>query len=1591
MFGLPIDPAVVAGQGQFLQSPGLLEIVASDRSIIDWNSFSIDSHERVQVLLPNEKAVSLNRVIGAHPSEIFGHFESNGQVLLINPAGVLIGKEARLDLGSFLASTLDISNNLFLKNGDLEFSGSSDALVINQGDIQANDTDILLIGHNVTNNGRLLAPKGRVLIAAGSRVQMGSEMTVEGPGLVDNQGAIEAVRVHLSAGGNPFELAFNHSGTIDALGVSEQNGEVLLTCEAGQGVINGTIRAKDSVGNGGQVRVLGQYLKLGNESQIDVSGRERGGTVLFGGDAQGKNPAVRNASQSFIEKGARIYVDAIENGSGGKAIVWSNEATVFEGFISSRGGRDFGDGGFIEVSSLGILDYRGKIDLKAPQGQCGLLFLDPTDITISGVATTPGVIFGNPTTLPAMNSVNILNTDLNTALDSGSVLISTASVQAGPLGGTIQITAPISWSLASFLRLSATNDIEVDSSITASGAFAGDQIILAADSDASGVGTLTVRKTAFGAAAVAIETTNGGGINLSGAQIIVGNAASAGNTLVQTSAIGGAITLTSTGAISIDAGSAANTVIARIRSFGPMTINAASMTMTGGGMNDNFSYVFCNGSAQVVNISGALTLNGGTGPKTIAPVRKVELGSFLNGCSQTVNAGSILVDAQSGTSASTIIRSEGPQTISSVGDIVIQGGSGVSGTASITGASILGQSPPQTIQANNLILNGGSQSSATAQISTTTGQQTITIANDILMNGGFLNTNATASILQLSSTFPQTITAQRFIMDANLGSAVISNNSDQVINLSQDLQLIGNQDPLGTGGAALINGGTSATQSIFADTIILRSGQCINSGAQIRSFNDQFIDCATLISMESLFQIGIGEQAEIIYNANQTIDAGEIFAFGNVFIGKDTLFPVPNTVQTINVANDFTLRGFIDASLNVYSARVTPDGFDLQHLNVGNDFIIDANGGLSTVSTGSFSDCNVGGDFQLLGNNGFATINGTTNETINIQGTLTIDSLAGAGSANMGSFGPGFILNVQGDTYIGTNMSPGTQSINIPEDYSINIRGSLLIQGGSQPNAISQIVQTINFFSYFPGSIYVGTDLFILGGSGDGARAMIELLCGALDLRIGRDLGLQGGSGTGADAHIANYGLITIVDPMTLLPVTPTAQNIEVGRDISVIGGSAAGGTASAHIWVLNGPQKVSAGRNILLIGGANAPDNHALIGTGWFNNFNGVFPFFPTTALDLTISEINAAGNFTMQNGSGGSSAYVDTFASNIPPPAIFGFLGFAVSNTGTVAVQAAGNATFSTSVDLFEGPFTVGTHPLTVAADAPFAAGQLWTGSSNPVLAGTPVASSSPALLLNGAGGFSVDTGSLGGGISFTTVAGFNHLSSGERFVSSAFCNLTVGPTAVLNNLTISSISGDITIDPFHNILITNAITTAGNILIMAQNDIRITDTGSVAGGVQVQMVTDNQFPSPPLLGPGAFFLDAGGTVTAGGSLRIFTSRQSQNSILGLLNGSFFTPGTLFVDTNQEQWCTYYPSSFGGTPFTIFYKESLQQLVEQAAIIIDEFLVDLHSYDEYPGWIARFSMSYSDVELSERYRFSRRLLKSFNHPKSWTHLINP
>jgi len=78
----PKNGQVVAGQANISTPDANTTVIrqSTDKSVINWQSFSIGSQEYVKFVQPDRSSISLNRVIGGNPSSILGKLSANGQV-----------------------------------------------------------------------------------------------------------------------------------------------------------------------------------------------------------------------------------------------------------------------------------------------------------------------------------------------------------------------------------------------------------------------------------------------------------------------------------------------------------------------------------------------------------------------------------------------------------------------------------------------------------------------------------------------------------------------------------------------------------------------------------------------------------------------------------------------------------------------------------------------------------------------------------------------------------------------------------------------------------------------------------------------------------------------------------------------------------------------------------------------------------------------------------------------------------------------------------------------------------------------------------------------------------------------------------------------------------------------------------------------------------------------------------------------------------------------------------------------------------------------------------------------------------------------
>lgn len=466
-FALPSGMRVEQGNASAEKLSSAFAVQAEDRSILSWTDFSIGAEETVHFLLPASESWVLNRVQAGCPiSRIDGMLTSNGQVLLVNPNGVVVGKEGSIRMESFIASTLDLQNAFFTANERWVFEGASDGAILHEGMIEVRK-DVLLMGKTIDAKGPISASGTSALVSARS--------------------------ASVSSDGRLLESGSWQEGSFVTLSSLVKN-------------------------PGGAVALLGQTIFA--DGSIDASAPSGMGTISIGGGRQ-----FFPAEQTVVASSSIFSANAAEAGGGGSIYVWSDKRTVFAGLAEATGGVRGGDGGAIEVSG-GWVDFRGRVDTRAPQGKTGQFLLDPLDIEIvPGAIDTNVTVLAGPIYVPNASPSSVSQTTLNLALGTSNVTVQSLG-GAGPDQGNIFLVSdypiiPVPLS-SNTLTLEAFNDIWINATLAYLGPNSG-ALVLNASSGNILVGSAP---TAVPQSTNAIVRTDGNNVQMTAQNIFVlGNAA----------------------------------------------------------------------------------------------------------------------------------------------------------------------------------------------------------------------------------------------------------------------------------------------------------------------------------------------------------------------------------------------------------------------------------------------------------------------------------------------------------------------------------------------------------------------------------------------------------------------------------------------------------------------------------------------------------------------------------------------------------------------------------------------------------------------------------------------------------------------------------------------------------------------------------------------------------------------------------------------------------------------------------------------------------------------------------------------------------
>ena len=328
-YAMPQGEVVRSGKGEITrQDKDMTVNQDSKRLAIDWAGFDIANDERVTFRQPDRDSVALNRVVGDAASVIDGALSGNGHVYVINPNGVLFGKNASVDVGSLVASTARISDrdmtNFAGADGiTMAIPEDSSAKVINAGTIRAEGGLVVLHAAEVENSGTITNPEGTTALAAARNLSLSADtagkinFTVDGAlakAKALNSGMLKADGGYLvmtaRSAGDVMSTVVNNTGTMEAKTLRQnEKGEIFLDGgDNGVVELSGTIDASgmEAGQSAGSIKAIGAETHVKDGATLHATGAVDGGLIETSGD--------------YLEIGDNVDIDAA--GKTGKAGEW---------------------------------------------------------------------------------------------------------------------------------------------------------------------------------------------------------------------------------------------------------------------------------------------------------------------------------------------------------------------------------------------------------------------------------------------------------------------------------------------------------------------------------------------------------------------------------------------------------------------------------------------------------------------------------------------------------------------------------------------------------------------------------------------------------------------------------------------------------------------------------------------------------------------------------------------------------------------------------------------------------------------------------------------------------------------------------------------------------------------------------------------------------------------------------------------------------------------------------------------------------------------------------------------------------------------
>ena len=427
--------------------------LTNPRTVINWDTFNIGNGYTVDFDGPNTVQAVLNRVVGFNTdppevSNIDGNLTSDSfiQVFLINPAGIIFGNGANVDVGSFVASTLDVDDDDFLAGGALDSQAPGDptlyyffgsdldtGITVEDGaQIETSSGSLMLLGAYVdVQTGGSVSGATDVGLVAGNQIRVPADpgsplsFSIRAPTPVAN-----AITIGGQVSGRNVTAFMETSDTAtDALLLVSDSGSITATTDGGGDIILSIGARTESEGG-----ITSSPGGIRNNGTLTASGS----IVLSGEIASDSGTLFRPRfveNNGTIDAGDDVLMRAYEDVTNAGTIIAGNDVTL-SAVATATFSAPATD---VSVTNSGQITAGGDVLLSADLSVTGSAFSTETglagnvDITNSGTISADGNV-----TLSANFALSGFATDSAVASAPTVEIINSGTIDAG---GDVLLTA----------------------------------------------------------------------------------------------------------------------------------------------------------------------------------------------------------------------------------------------------------------------------------------------------------------------------------------------------------------------------------------------------------------------------------------------------------------------------------------------------------------------------------------------------------------------------------------------------------------------------------------------------------------------------------------------------------------------------------------------------------------------------------------------------------------------------------------------------------------------------------------------------------------------------------------------------------------------------------------------------------------------------------------------------------------------------------------------------------------------------------------------------------------------------------------------